>query len=1172
MGWLDNRAAWERVLPPAVVTALEGWLADTLYRLQLDDWFTEGRSDDPVARVLRVSDDDADQLVLKFFTEDGADKIRQVRRAWNESRDFADHLAEPRDEVLDLGKWRGLFQHVAGSDLSTVISLSKLRTRPGFVDCCATIIRSIVTAWNEGKTPVENRKVADVLTDLMGRRKAAAFSWAQENGIDIGGSAARVSQRGWPEVPVNPFTLLNGEAGDRMVDSLIIGKAHGDLNGRNILVPTEPDVAAASYVLIDYDRFDSKAPLARDPMHLLVALTLDDFSRVGEGSRVDLATALVNPHLENQHVEPFRRLSAEIRKAAAPRPEKGLADKWTQQCLLALVGAGLVHLGRTLYTDTPAIAKQWCFHLAALAAQSYLEKCPPQNLAATAAAHTAGIARVRPRLVNRDRERHGLRNRLTGDQGGVVVLRGTRGVGKTALLDAVIAELKDENGSAVARFHRYDVNAVAQLTARTLIDFVAGEAGSSPPPQNGASSLVRLETALRRLDGSRVVITVDSAETMLDPATRQLVDPDLDEVLEVLATEDEHRVTVLLATQEEPVSPAEGTWPTADPVIVPKLDPDDFFEYFANLERNGILGLARLPDDLRQVLYRKLQGNPRQAELVYALVGVADSGLNLNSLINNLRGQETKDVLGYLTRELVEGMTPLRRRVMEALAAFDIPVPRMTVAGLLTDVSEEKVAQALEVLVSHRAIYLTQDGYYFLPRKDGKLVLSQMPDENARVRQYIAAATQLTFIQNEDPRSVADLSVHFAELRALWRAERYPAAYDMIRALDRSFLRKWNCSHLLLEHREEVRGKLADEHQEMLNENALGGIYVSTGRLPEADEAYGKALSIAGSRKDHGRLMRIHGNLAALYWEFNDTTRALMYFELARDGAEQEHDLVLLLGSLEGIADCYRRRGDYDAAIRHAQSALALPAPPDSSDTDDFTTTRRITITLKLARWYRELGQIHDAATHLDNARVATATSDDDWIHISYQDGLADMLFDRGDLEQAESAAESAIDSALLLNDRVTLLQARTTLCIIYLKLGRFTDARRAIKGAFRYRRRGRSLIVLALLALTTRQTGDLLAADEQFRRLLEEADERIALDHDDFAAWDYRGYALCGLRLEKRTDVDQAISAFEAARTCTPPTPVLVRRLRFMLEQLDRTGRRQERLGPVIDILAGYC
>jgi tetratricopeptide (TPR) repeat protein len=279
-------------------------------------------------------------------------------------------------------------------------------------------------------------------------------------------------------------------------------------------------------------------------------------------------------------------------------------------------------------------------------------------------------------------------------------------------------------------------------------------------------------------------------------------------------------------------------------------------------------------------------------------------------------------------------------------------------------------------------------------------------------------------------------------------------------------------------------------------------------------------------------------------------------------------NLPVRIGALEGIADCHRRHGHYDQAIQCANDALAVPRLSDYPDTDraqNIATSRSVTVALKLGRWYGELARTDDAARLIEEAHAVAEKTHDAWLQASYLDGRADMLFDRGEFDEAEPVALAAEEQALQVRDRITLLQARTTLCLIYLKTDRTMQAHRAIRRAWHYRRTNRSLVVLALLALTTRQKGDRLEADRLFRQLFAETTMRIELDEHDFAAWDFHGFAICGTHLDTQDDLDEAVSALRFARSLTSPAPVLVARLRFMVEQLDR----QDRLRSAIDALS---
>lgn len=1179
MGQLHDREAWESALPNEIVSELEEWLDDEPFSLHHQEWFTEGRTSGPVARVMRTtpyrgdSADDSEQVVLKFFDAHGPERVANIRQAWRVSDNFHAHLAEPEDQVIRLKDWRAVFMRVAGGNLDTVRPLGERRTDyaefPGY---CETIVRAVVRKWNRNRLPREPRTVSAVVNDIMGGRRQDAESWARSASLAVDDKQHAVVRANWPEPLRNPFTLVAGETGDRTIKALFFGTAHGDLSGRNIFVPTKPSVSAKSFVLIDYDRFSERAPLARDPMHLLVALVLDEFNDIASKWRVDLARVLVDPDTRGipPQIEHIRKLSAAIHMASAPKAAKGWGWEWTRQCLLSLAGVGLVHLGRKLHVRDQDAAKEWCFHLAAMAGDAYIRMDADTDhiQVLPVPAPSAVRSAIRPGSpVDRKDELLALRARLTNGPWGVVMLRGPRGVGKTTLVDVTLDDLKA--GSTPPRIYRHNMHPATHLDARTLTDYVAGETDATAPFRYRGSPLVRLEAALQRLGDSRIVVAVDSAENLVDRTSKELTDPELDDVFELLATQHRHRVTVLLVTQRELISPGAGTWPDEPPIVIDGLPLPEFFTYFESLDHNGRMDFSGFSQNDRRDLYDKLQGNPRHAELAHAVLVVAESGLDLRALTDRLLNQDAKDVLIYLTGLLVDGLSPLRLRVLQALAAFDTPVPEAAVLALVND-DDPKVRQALSTLVSHRVVYRAGSDKYFVPSEDGRLILEPTPGDT-RSDLYFAAATVLTDCRSSDPHTVAELEVHFAELRALLRSQRYAAAYNMIEAIN-DLLHEWNCNDLLLDQRKEVKDKLNDEHLEMANDNALAGIYVTRGDYGKASAAFGRAMKVAETRRDDASKMKLHANLAEMHWQWNDIDLALSHFEFARDEADRLGDLTVRMGALEGIADCNRRRGRYGEAILLAEQALAVPGLtdyPDEPPARSFATRRSVAIALKLARWYGELGRPGDAARLIEVAHEAATARGDDWLRAAVRDGRADQLFNRGEFDVAESFAVDAVNLALEIHDRIILLQARTTLALIYLKWDRQRDARHEIEGAWRHRRPGRSLLVLALRALADRQKGDRRSADKRFDQLLAEATARTTCDSDDFAAWDFRGFAHCGKDLDTRNSLTEAIEAFRAARRITrlTPTPVLVDRLRFLLTQLD--GSRPGRLQTAIDALS---
>lgn len=785
------------------------------------------------------------------------------------------------------------------------------------------------------------------------------------------------------------------------------------------------------------------------------------------------------------------------------------------------------------------------------------------------------------RILDRDEERAALAARLTADQGGVLIVRGEPGVGKTTVVRAVLEELRQRTADLRIRLH--EATPDVRIGVRTLIDDMEDDAAPPAAARAGESSLARLETALEALGNRPVVIAVDCAENLVNRNNNRLVDVDLDEAFEVIATRSRHRVWIVLVTQVDPGSPEDRTWPSAEgPVVITKLPYDCFVSYLGELDRDGALGLTALPAGALATLHRRLQGNLRLAELVHAAL-LTDPGFGVRTLIDQLIKLPPKDVPRFLTRLLVRGLGPVQRRVLEALAAYATPVHDAAVAALLQDRGADEVGNALSVLMSRRLVRRTPHGRYFLPRSGpdwaSEGVAGHDPAGEERWSDLLhRAANELTLLRNPQPRSIDDLTVHFAELGALMRAGLHRPAYELIEAID-GVLRTWNCGFLLLEQREALRSRLGDEHLEMANDNELGDLYAREGRFAAASDAYGRALDHAFSLDAVSARTKIHANMAAMYWEVNRTNDAYGQFVHALDEAERQGDVLVRMGALEGLANCHRRWGRYDEAMGCAEQALSLPKLPEFPNTGDareFGSSRSVGLALKLSRWYAELGRSDDATRLLEAAEREEAERDDRWLLAACLDGRADLYLGQH-VGWAVEAANQAVEQAVRTRDPITLLQARTTLAVAYLITDRVDHAAHEIARAARYRREGRSLLVLAIEALVARELRDLGRAEVLFARLHKDAMNRLKRDRKDpttwdlrdFNAWDLKAFALCGLRLDSQDGLEEAMEAFCKARALTPPTPVLVGRLRFLLLRLDQCGRRPGRLQQVLDVLA---
>jgi tetratricopeptide (TPR) repeat protein len=512
-------------------------------------------------------------------------------------------------------------------------------------------------------------------------------------------------------------------------------------------------------------------------------------------------------------------------------------------------------------------------------------------------------------------------------------------------------------------------------------------------------------------------------------------------------------------------------------------------------------------------------------------------------------------------------------------------VPTEAVEALLTPAwDRDQVRQSLKNLAGVRLVR-RQDQLYFLPPADAAIVL-ELIGEADRLPLLLKVVNTLAQHRVAEPRTVDDLRYHLAELRALLDRRSYGSAHDLLREIDREYLREWNSSRLLLRQRHELRRNLGKPRLERANENAIGGICTDLGDLVAARAAYDRALRLAGPDTKLAELARLHVNIGVMHWAANDIESARESFQQAEREADEADDLIARIGALGGLADCHRRRGEFVEAIARAAKGFAL------SRTEAFDalaeartegTRLAVALAVKLSRWQAELGATEQAEKWLAHARRAAERDPEraERYQAVLEDQLADLQLAKGlgngKVKRAVATAREAARLAQQMHDSTVLLQARITLCVAYLRAGRKTEAAAEIARAARYRPPGRHLVVPALLALTVRLTGDRDEARRRFGELLAEADRRIARDAPpgndlgpgDFGARRWQGFARCGLALDGRCEVAAAVASFRMIDIPNPPRPPgLVARMRLLLECLDASGDRPGLLGPAIDAL----
>jgi hypothetical protein len=703
---LIDRPAWDRGPGKAhrrLLDALAQALETRNCRLEHRKWYGAGRSGSPVAGIIRHEDGPA-QRMLKFCSDRQHQRMRAALLVRNTFVD--EHLAKVENERIPLGGDKcAVYMRIAADDVERLKSMEELRARSQAIDY-GTIVKAVVGEWNDDRPTLDCRSVRSVVSGIVGRRRGPVLRWIR--------AASHVDD-------FAPVSFLAGETGRQIVQNLLTGNAHGDLSSRNILIPADPDVRSGGFQLIDYDHFSPDAPLARDPMHLLVGLALDDLAD-REAVRQEIIKAIVNPGEPgiSDEVGDFVKISSAIHDACATAfsIERGLSRSLREQCLLALVGVALRHVGRERQVNNPEEIKRWCYDLAVAAAHRFEEVQQKHEGPQRLPPDPGGSASA---MVDRRFEQEALTDRLAHGPHGVMSVQGARGVGKTKLVDVVLKDVAERYVGGQLRAPRHHATASRRLDLPTLVELISDKR----TPAKRGSPLVQLESVLRKLRDTPVVVTIAEAENLLEPGTHWVADPDLADAFDMLSAEPDHRVSVVLETRHSVVLPVARSWPDDDTVVVSGMEESDFLSMLREMHPGMGRQVDNLSDAGRTTLWSSAGGNPRVAELVCASV-CEYPVMTLPELVVGLRENRRRPA-AYLIGLLLKGMPLVSVQTMRALAVLRTPLPAEVVAKLVRKArTPSAVRQSLDNLAGRRVIG-EQGQLYFLSPGDAALVIETIP-------------------------------------------------------------------------------------------------------------------------------------------------------------------------------------------------------------------------------------------------------------------------------------------------------------------------------------------------------------------------------------------------------------------------------------------------------------
>lgn len=624
-------------------------------------------------------------------------------------------------------------------------------------------------------------------------------------------------------------------------------------------------------------------------------------------------------------------------------------------------------------------------------------------------------------FVDRETEIGELRRILSDRALKCVVIVGRGGVGKTALLAKLCAEIESGEFQMSQIRAEMGTDGIVYLSCRRSdnpsIERLFSDIGQmlgSPHAEDLAccvrdssrSAADKTRFLLGKLRRGSYVLVLDNSEDLL-AADHRIADPDMRAFLDICLSTP-HALKVV-ATCRERVRVDEQAGQAIDFVELNRLDNPFCISLLRALDRNGAMGLKDASDEVLGTVADRCLGNPFALKKVAGILRGSEAP-TLEQLM-----QDTDLFEHTVEANLVEfqynGMSQDEQRVLEALAVCGTPVARDAVQYLLEGfLSPATVSECLTLLVdSYFATYRKALRTYELHPIDRKHAYSRIPDGGERYTKESLHARAAEFYRTQrkpepEIKAIDDLEPQMQEFHHLVESRQFNAAAELLDSIDESYLDMWGYYTFLAGSRQRIGPGITERQLVGSNAFHLGSALSAVGDLAGAMTHLEQAQTVGRDLDDpvlQGRSLVKQGDIhrALGKWEQADKcySAGLRLLEAADHGADDGRSATVkkaLIAALVSLGQLRARRGDCGEGRALMERALAL-----ATQLGDHRS---------IAWANDELGELHfrerqfdDALEHyLDSKRLKELTGNSYGLAIAFHH-LGDVYAERGDHEQS---------------------------------------------------------------------------------------------------------------------------------------------------------------------------
>ncbi len=656
---------------------------------------------------------------------------------------------------------------------------------------------------------------------------------------------------------------------------------------------------------------------------------------------------------------------------------------------------------------------------------------------------------------------------LTDRRGGVLVLEGDDGSGKSRLLDVVVERARNLG----IPFHRDEFRAQGQVFA-TLVKIareVVRELGPLAPA--GLADDLKAYAEGDAVRGDARYALYDSVRegfrAALERGPRIVILDDIHHAharsLHLLA----FLVRTLVAKEGLPllvvVSVRARAHPSADAFVSGDdlgLEPQEIFvgpllpEDIVTIV-DGLVGESLAARLLAHRLHRETEGNP------YFVTEFLRSLMAKKVLVEDAKGYRLvvgpeEISTGHLEIPLgvrqmmkarLEEVEPRDRPVLEVLAVAARPLELDVLLDVLEDADEEDVLDALDRLLASGIVREKRAGdritHAVSHQKFADVVYRDLhPERRANLHRRMAAALELHYAN--DTGAMEIVGEHYRKAGDAGKAYRYLVAAAR-RLASRSLAQEaWDLTERAGTLEQMAMTDLPpDVFRELRRDNLMvrAGVHYNRAEWDDAEKSYRAALTLAEEAGDAEQSTNIRLRLATVLRRRGDYAASQVFAEQALEAARRLHHRAGVAEALHCMAALAWARGELDACEQLANEGLMIAQGSQLAE-------QRASLLLALTAAQATRGSLASATTGLTEAEGIFRELRMKRPRCLALANIAELLTWQGEPLQARQRAYTAVHLAQELDYKLGRTAAERAMALAALDLGLYDEAARGLAEA----------------------------------------------------------------------------------------------------------------------------